>query len=386
MDNEKNIRARYFLCCDGMFPHGEATSNYVEYLGRAIASQDKDVEIVSRCDKGISIYNKERAKYKEIFFSLVKYTASGFGFAKHLARKNIGPNDKVILYTIKLRTLLPVYLICKFKRTPIIVCVVEWFRREQYGNTLKEYMRYIEYQITFRWGFRICKNILPISTYLNEYFERNGCNTFIVPPLMENNNSKVDKSDKPVKHFIYAGQGVGKDRVDEVISGFAMLDNKSLAHVQLHLCGMKRENINRYMHSRMDDLRRIRHIIVFHDWLEYGDYCKLLSTIDFLVISRETNKTTLANFPSKIPEMMGYGIIPIVSNVGDYAKLYLKDGDNSIIINGSSSSECYKAILRALSLSDDCIYKLKNNAKLSANKNFNYLNRGAEIVNFLESV
>lgn len=386
MDSEKDTRKSFFLCCDGMFPHGEATSNYVEYLGRAIASQNKDVEVVSRCDKGTSIYSQNSTKYKEIRFSLVKYTASGLRFAKHLLKRNIGPNDKVILYTIKLRTLLPVYIICKFRRTPIFVCVVEWFRREQYGNTPKEYMRYIAYQITFRWGFKICKNILPISTYIKEYFDRYGCNTFIVPSLMENNNSEVKESDEIIKQFIYAGQGVGKDRVDEAISGFAMLDDEKLAHVKLHICGMKRENFNSYMQSRLDDLRRVRHIIVFHDWLEYDDYCKLLSTIDFLVISREANRTTLANFPSKIPEMMGHGIIPIVSNVGDYTKLYLKDGYDSIIFDGYRSNECYKAILRALSLSNENIFRLKNNAKLSANKNFNYLNRGEEIVNFLESV
>ena len=75
--------------------------------------------------------------------------------------------------------------------------------------------------------------------------------------------------------------------------------------------------------------------------------------IVILILLRKKNKVTLSNFPSKVPEMMGYGIIPIVSKVGDYTDEYLTDGKDCIQVEKCSIEDGVAAIRKALQLSAD---------------------------------
>lgn len=38
----------------------------------------------------------------------------------------------------------------------------------------------------------------------------------------------------------------------------------------------------------------------------------------FMLLARTTSFMTIANFSSKVPEVMSYGIVPIANKVGDY--------------------------------------------------------------------
>lgn len=81
---------------------------------------------------------------------------------------------------------------------------------------------------------------------------------------------------------------------------------------------------------------------------------------------------TLANFPSKVPEVMNMGIVPIVSDVGDYTKYYLEDGKNSIFIFGSGEQACYEAVQKALKLFPKQFKELSKNARRCVEERFDY--------------
>lgn len=96
--------------------------------------------------------------------------------------------------------------------------------------------------------------------------------------------------------------------------------------------------------------------------------------MDFLIIARKVDEMSLANFPSKVPEALCHGVIPIVSRVGDYTKYYLEDGVNSIIFDGYAAEDCLNAINRVLEMSNERIYELRCNARFTAEKRFDYHN------------
>ena len=81
---------------------------------------------------------------------------------------------------------------------------------------------------------------------------------------------------------------------------------------------------------------------------------------------------TQSNFPSKIPECMCYGIVPIMSNVGDAPKYYLKNQVNSIVFDGCTVSSCKQAIYSALSVEWSKYKLLSESARRTAEKQFDY--------------
>ena len=95
---------------------------------------------------------------------------------------------------------------------------------------------------------------------------------------------------------------------------------------------------------------------------------------------------TEANFPSKVPEIMCYGVIPVASRVGDYTRFYLKDGVDSIIMDGCSPEDIHAAISRCLALSPESLLDLSRNARLAAEKTFWYKNWTKKIGTFLADV
>lgn len=72
--------------------------------------------------------------------------------------------------------------------------------------------------------------------------------------------------------------------------------------------------------------------------------------MDYLFLAREKNIITESNFPSKVPEMLVYGVIPVCSDVGDYTKLYLENDVNAIIFEGAAPEECSQAYRRAINI------------------------------------
>lgn len=50
--------------------------------------------------------------------------------------------------------------------------------------------------------------------------------------------------------------------------------------------------------------------------MKYGELIGLYQEMHFLLLARGVSQMTLANFPSKVPETMCFGIVPIVSEVG----------------------------------------------------------------------
>ena len=121
-----------------------------------------------------------------------------------------------------------------------------------------------------------------------------------------------------------------------------------------------------------DERIKLERILVIHKWMKYEELISIYQQMNFLVLARDTNQMTLANFPSKIPETMAFGIVPIASKVGDYTKYYLEDSVNSIFIYGCTVQNVLESIRKALKLSEEEYFKLSKSAVKCVETRFDY--------------
>ena len=140
------------------------------------------------------------------------------------------------------------------------------------------------------------------------------------------------------------------------------------------------------MDTRSYIIDKYKNSLFIHGWLEYDDLMKLYQSMDYLLLAREKNQFTLSNFPSKVPEMLNYGIVPVCSEVGDYTELYLENNVDSIIFEGSSPDDCAKAIRLAMKKTLPERDKMSIQAKRKAETIFDYRNWSKRVSDFIIDV
>ena len=172
------------------------------------------------------------------------------------------------------------------------------------------------------------------------------------------------------RKFIYPAMGKMKDSLSAILGAFNYLPIDEIQKMEFHITGLKEEKVKEYI-KNWDE---VKNSIIIHKWMEYEELIDLYRHCDFMLLAREVNQMTLANFPSKVPEVMCFGVVPIVSRVGDYTKFYLVDKVNSIVVDGCSGELFAKAISEAINLTDNEVEKLSSDAMKCAKEKFWYKN------------
>jgi glycosyltransferase involved in cell wall biosynthesis len=245
----------------------------------------------------------------------------------------------------------------------IICAVFELFEADEY-KTLEQYNSYIHIRDEV---YLKSNAILSISEYIDKYYEKKGMQTYCFPPMVDITDYNVNHRKMDKYRFIILS---GKDSLKSMLQTFSGLEDNERNRIELHLCGIKKA----YLDGMKDEVGwdRLKVCTVFHEWMRYEELVELYQDMHFLVIARNVCQRTLANFPSKVPESMACGIVPVVSEVGDYTKYYLKDGYDSIFIQGDSVEEIRNSIRKAMSMSNDEYEVYSLNALKTARERFDY--------------
>ena len=279
----------------------------------------------------------------------------------------------------KTENLLWLYIYLYKYKNKTISNFVEHFNREYFGEGIKGYFFYLRDAI----GYLIrnkYNNALAVSNYLMNSVKSN--NVLCMPPLCRA-PIEYEKKEWDNLRFIYPGADLNKDRIDSMIKAFLMI-KKIRPEVELHLTGVKNK-ISDLLEKNSLKINKSDNVFIY-DWLSEEKYVELLSKMDFTIIIREKNQVTYANFPSKIPVLMAKGIIPVVSDVGDYTKYYLKNNYNSFVIDGASPEVFAREILRIVSLPEYQLELLHKNAWETAKNEFEIVNWKERFCQFIASV
>lgn len=392
---------RVFMVINGNFPRMGAGTNYIQYFALALLEKGWEVIVLGEGD------NQEEDKnpyQKGYLYHGIRYDNIGipddkiraawhhkvlYGklVAKKLREYAVCADDYLIFYTYSHKGI--TYATKHMKevnKDHISVCCVEWFEPDKYKLGKFDPL-YWEYMYTFNRAFTITKRVIPISHELDNHFREKGCKTLLLPIMADPYEFPYDEekngcNDGKIR-LIYPGAATKKDSFDIMIKSILALPENVRNRVEFHVTKMNKKKLKTLLGGEKWLIDYMGSLLVLHDWMSFNDLIKLYREMDFLLLARENRQTTRANFPSKIPELMSFGVIPICSDVGDCPAFYLTDGYDSILFEGCTVENCSEAILKAASLTDDKRREMRNNARKCVIDKFYYRNWAERIDDFL---
>lgn len=384
------MNRKVFIHSSDGFPHSGAQANYIQYLGIICKEAGYcPILIVRPNDKYVSA--SEISYYKGM--KIIPIMASSDneihvlqtknGFSKEriqaMTEAGIASGDIVISFQLgyhqKFHENLQTF--CKKRKVKSIVCVLEYWGSEDFETEEKyENFKYVVDKIYLKYD-----GIIVISEFLDVHYKEMGAKTFLFPPFSEYDYRPSVEKQYDKWRFMISSQ---KDSVQSMLSAFAGLEEKELQRIELHLFGIKEEYILKNINSITWE--RLKKYTVVHDWIKYDELISLYQKIHFLLIARSVCQRTISNFPSKVPETMACGVVPIVSDVGDYTKYYLQDRKDSIFMKGDSADEIRKAVRRANDMTIREYQRFSEYARQTVRERFDYHIWGPKIKKMLESV
>lgn len=371
---------RIFICSMIEYPRSSATANYIQYLASALNSVGNEVVIIAKINKEVELENSyiyKGVKVKEPYLYTEKKGIRHFIFWHSLGvqksyeislmHQKCTDQDLIIVYSHTREIHEAAFNIRKKIGAKTACCVTEWFEKKDCRSE-KDYK---EFEYYFNVLIPQHDLIFPISTKIEKHFAELGKKTLCLPIMADTEEFINIKKKHGKKKVIYPANGQMKDSLEDMLNAITNLDEVLKANFEFHITGVSKDTIREIMQDRFSEMSKN---IIIHKWLVYDELVSLYQEMHFLLIAREKSLMTESNFPSKVPEVMCYGVVPIVSRVGDYTKYYLKDNENSIIFDGGDSKSCYEALERALRLSDDEYNRLSQNARKCAENKFDYHN------------
>lgn len=380
----KNFHSRQvFICLDGGFPRENASANYVEYLAKAIQSEDMTVSVISTAtdrDECGRWFQYQKMRYYNVYYNVsdpIKTAKArievGFDMWDSIASQQVSEGDIIICYTNNYFMLKMLQKKGVSRKLKVINCVVEWHLASQFKYGYFDVFNYWFYCMGFYRGIGYSKSVISISRKIDSYFRSKGCKTFILPPLIDPFEFPYQKGKNCDKiRFIYAGSFDNKDSMECMLLGIAGLDKEKRRQIEFHISGRNQEGLNKIIAKLGNEWKKIADCVIVHEWLPYEELIRLYQGMHFLLLARPDNRVTQSNFPSKVPEMMSYGIIPVMNKVGDCPNYYLEDGKDSILFDVCDADSCREAISRAMTLSSEQRISMQNDARAKAENTFYY--------------
>lgn len=382
---------RIIICADSKFPHGDAGANRVLYVAKALKHAGRTVNMVSF---GNPSNTETDFVYEGIECHLVPLNAQGY-FSKIkkkaipglmitsiLKKIKVDREDLIYLYGTNSLFIGPIFNYCKKLGCKVFIDVVEWRQPFQYQYKKLD-PRYISTNRTFVKIAPKVKNVIAISENLSRHYKSQNCNVEVFPVFIDSEKQTVViDEDKAGIDLIYPGLPYYKDDIETMLYGLAALDENQLAQVRFHMTGISKEDLSDFLGKKAEVIDRLGDHIIFHGWLEYDELLMLYEKIDFLYMSRPDNIVSRSNFPSKIPELMCWGIATIGNKTGDYYH-YLTDGKDSIIFEKNTVEDCKNAIARVIDLPREEIVKMRFAARETVVNKFDYKKWADRVSDFI---
>lgn len=336
-----------FICGFLDFPHGSAPANYVQYMALALADAGYKVHLLTN----INHRELERSQFfeihKEIECNEISLSSNrikhwlefnvllGNIFVQCLEKHGLNQGDIIISYSSEYSVNCALMKVANKHKIKCIVCAAELFGQEDIrylGKRGKSYKKSYEVYGDF-------DIIFAISHYIEKYYKEKT-KTFYLPIMSDPYEYPyAGKKHTGVTKVIYMKKWA--EPYQRVIQAIGKLDVDQLNNIEFHLCGFRKEEIQQLI---PDVYAGNQKNFVFHGKSDYEQLIALYDEMHFMLLVRKETQTTKANFPSKVVEAMARGVIPVVTDVGDYVADYLVENTNSHIMECSSEESIVKGI------------------------------------------
>lgn len=212
--------------------------------------------------------------------------------------------------------------------------------------------------------------VFAISSFLQNHFKSRGIDAVRVPVIMDTEKINFEKNISPeyIK-IVYAGQMGKKDIVINFVKALSLLTKEELSKIKICLIGMTKAYFEEQ--STIID-EKVSSSVTFIGRVPRADVLKHLESADFTILLRpEDERYAKAGFPTKAVESLSTAT-PVICNYTSDLKMYLKDGENSIIVENSSVEACAKALRKAINMSVEERQIMQTKARKTAEEDFDY--------------
>jgi len=214
-----------------------------------------------------------------------------------------------------------------------------------------------------------------ISNFWQEYLtkELKFTNHELIPAMssISISENKSFQSTKVLK-VTYLGILAERDCPFEMIDGFIEVAQSSDRY-EFHIAGSVIPRMQRVFEDKIKKYH-LQDKIIFTGWLSNKDLDQLFSTTDIFILLRKQNKTSIACFPTRIPEYLEANKVLITSGISSL-KPYFRNNIDAIILDPANHQrEQLASILLRIENNFEYIKDMKLNAGQLSNKVFYFQN------------
>ena len=220
--------------------------------------------------------------------------------------------------------------------------------------------------------------VIGISSYLTDHFKSRGLKAVRIPVIMDVENTGTSiNTDEKIK-LIYAGSPAKKDYLKEIVLGVALLSEENQEKLELHILGATEDQI-----KGLTGLQVLPKCVKAYGRVPREKVEEVMLQMDFSVLLRPSEERyTKAGFPTKSVEAMSHGVA-MICNLSSDLGMYLKDGENAVIVDGYDEKAFAQSLERVLLMNRAEIDVLKKNARQLAEDEFDYRNWVKKVYEFI---
>lgn len=220
--------------------------------------------------------------------------------------------------------------------------------------------------------------VIGISSYLTDHFKSRGLKAVRIPVIMDVENTGTSiNTDEKIK-LIYAGSPAKKDYLKEIVLGVELLSEENQEKLELHILGATEDQI-----KGLTGLQVLPKCVKAYGRVPREKVEEVMLQMDFSVLLRPSEERyTKAGFPTKSVEAMSHGVA-MICNLSSDLGMYLKDGENAVIVDGYDEKAFAQSLERVLLMNRAEIDVLKKNARQLAEDEFDYRNWVKKVYEFI---
>lgn len=360
------------------FPNGDAGAIRQELFAKMLNSLGYNTLIIAM---GKSTRYEQR-QYKGINYislrsekvNMVARLCNYFGYAKKLKRKleKIEHQDIILIVDLPMNAVKVINHYVKATGAIIIHDSVEWYSPEEF--TMRNFQP--EYILNNHLNKNLHKmhwKVIAISSYLFEYFSQKDVPTICIPVIMDTSSiDSIKYRDNSKTVIVYAGSPGKKDCFDDIITAILQLSEEERRRLEFRIIGITGDQLRSLIRIKSDDWLKLENCINPIGRISRQQVIKNLHEADFTILIRKSElRYAKAGFPTKVPESLATGT-PVICNLSSDLGMYLKDGENAIILDSRNINDVVTALRRAINMATQDKQKMSEEARKTAERSFDY--------------
>ncbi|ANH61084.1 glycosyltransferase [Dokdonia donghaensis] len=249
---------------------------------------------------------------------------------------------------------------------PIIGDCTEWYESShlpggRFGPVA------IDNFLKMKFGYPYLKNVIVISTFLQDWYRKYNMNVLRIPPLLlkgnsialtEVKNQLLSTPNHSLKKLLYAGNPGKKDELEILIN--ILSETRFKKSFCINIIGVSKEDFLKYSPNIS-----ISENVLFHGKMPHSEVLNFYAKSDFSVILRENKRFAKAGFSTKLIESLSMGIPVLISDNGETREIILNDY-NGVIIDSLDKLKIVESLEFIRNISDEQLFQMKQQALKSS--------------------